>query len=49
MKHYQMSMLGVPGDMRGAQGLCGPIKGWGGSDGMDYYYVTCNVNCPTAP
>jgi len=41
-KHYNFSMTGVPGDMRSAQGLCEPIKGWT-SGAWDYYYMSCNV------
>src|SRR5579871_1271832 len=41
-KHYRLSMLGVPGDMKTAQGICNPIKDWY-AEGFDYYYVSCNV------
>jgi hypothetical protein len=41
-RHYNFSMTGVPGDMRSAQGLCNPIKGWT-SGPWDYYYMSCNV------
>jgi hypothetical protein len=35
----------LAGDMREAQGLCDPIRGWQ-ADGWDYYYATCTIEEP---
>ncbi len=45
-KHYQMQMFGRrTSDLREAQGVYYPIKGWQ-DGGWDYYYVSANVTLP---
>jgi hypothetical protein len=41
-RRVHVQMMGVPGDMRHAQGSCYPIKSWV-EGGYDYYYETCDV------
>ena len=41
-RRVHVQMMGIPGDMRHAEGSCYPIKSWV-EGGYDYYYETCDV------
>jgi hypothetical protein len=41
-RRYHVQMIGIPGDMRHAQGSCYPIKAWV-QGAYDYYYESCDV------
>lgn len=41
-KHFSIDYSAVAGRLRGAEGICDPIKSWT-QNGWDYYYAECNV------
>jgi hypothetical protein len=45
MHRSAIDFSALAGDMREAQGLCDPIRGWQ-TGGWDYYYATCTIQEP---
>jgi hypothetical protein len=42
-RRYRMQMLGSNSDLKGYQGICDPTRPMWQQNGLDYYYVSCNV------